>query len=889
MSEAIQEKTLGAPASSPLSAGQDSTSNPAITKWHVVFAAALIIALNLLCFYRSISGYFLADDMLHIAWLSRVFDGHPELILKNFYSNWMDSAGTRFYRPFISVTLALDYALWGANAIGYHATNLLCQIASSIFLFLSSFQLLSAQSRQNARRAFWCALTAGCLFAVFPLHAEVVSWVIGRVDGVATAFYLAAFYFFLRATKPKVAQQPNSPGQYLNVPFVASLLCFAVALLSKEIAATLPIAVCAAMFALTKTRDEETWTAALRKSALVSFPFFAMLALYLAVRTLALGTAFGGYEGSIGEGLSQSLFKRWFEEGSFLRMLMPFNAELFSPADKLRNWLKIAYLSASIALVARVASSMLDVRANTGLPADAQAKLQEKRDKHWRLVIALALFGFLWLVASVLPAYQVFKLTETLQGSRFIYLATAPLCFLMALLVWPPVLGKRIFELVSAALSVVLVLLFANICIRDNIAWVHAGKQMKLLRQEVVDKVSALPGDEKLILLNLPQSCHGAHIIYNADTFGVALRPPLSPTDVSQRVITFEPMNFGDSDLILKSRFLSAAFGGPEVGASQVGRSDGHPAVYWWDSGSYSLKRLNLINSTALTAGTATGSIAGEASAGERHTAGIGFDKYSTELNGNNLAVSPACDISTLDVDTIEVRAQVTAGNGINLSWNTADNPSFTPERTLTRSVTNHNSIESYTFHVGERKRWLSCERIAQLAIGLGMPRGALHIESVRLIGHDNRTPLLSPSPAIVAERTMVADITGVSRPGQAIGPFNWDASNVPGARYATYEITRPNSWFEHYSETYRDTDFSKATLVKGRLPSLKGEGGAVSTSVLPGAGYYQIRIIATDKVNRPVGFASDPLNLQFSSADIVHQSQPPSERYLNLQTGGPH
>src|SRR5688572_29497359 len=85
--------------------------------WSFIVA---LIAINLLCLYRSLSGYFLADDFIHIAYLTNVCNGHLEALLANFTGNWMQTQGTQFYRPFISLTLALDYLIGGGQPLIFH-------------------------------------------------------------------------------------------------------------------------------------------------------------------------------------------------------------------------------------------------------------------------------------------------------------------------------------------------------------------------------------------------------------------------------------------------------------------------------------------------------------------------------------------------------------------------------------------------------------------------------------------------------------------------------------------------------------------------------------------------------------------------------------------------
>src|SRR5580692_1803299 len=68
--------------------------------------------INCIVYFPSIGGYFLADDFVHINYVYEAFHGRPDLLLANFFSNSIQAAGTKFYRPFLTLSVALDYLIW---------------------------------------------------------------------------------------------------------------------------------------------------------------------------------------------------------------------------------------------------------------------------------------------------------------------------------------------------------------------------------------------------------------------------------------------------------------------------------------------------------------------------------------------------------------------------------------------------------------------------------------------------------------------------------------------------------------------------------------------------------------------------------------------------------
>ncbi|HEY9712946.1 MAG TPA: hypothetical protein V6C72_05730, partial [Chroococcales cyanobacterium] len=483
--------------------------------------------------------YFLADDFVHVPYLYQVFHGHPNLLVENFYSNWMQAQGTQFYRPLISITLAIDYLFWGVNAVGYHITNFCYQCAATIFLFLSVRELFESRPELSdaialkPAHARWVAFVAGAIFAAFPLHAEVVSWIIARVDSVACAFLTASFWLYLRAG--------GASKRALSA--VCSYGAFTLALLSKEMSITLPPTL--VLLELLRAEDG-SWLSRVARAFKYTWVYWLILLVYLVVRTLSLGTIAGGYAGSIGHGLSDSLVKRWFQDGSMGRVFFPLNSYLPASASRLRRALRLLYQLIAAAFVFRMI---------------LLSKVKGLRPRAYWLAL---LFAIGWFVLCLLPTYQVWNLTESLQGSRFIYLGTAPLALFLALLLAPVAPPERdgsreastarLFNCAMAVLAASLVVTFAQIALADNMQWGRASAGLRGFKKAVESEFDRLPKDCTMAVLNIPQRYEGAHMLYNAATMSVLFSAPLSAKNYASRIATFEPIEFGDADLISAAR-----------------------------------------------------------------------------------------------------------------------------------------------------------------------------------------------------------------------------------------------------------------------------------------------------------------------------------------------
>ena len=129
------------------------------------------------------------------------------------------------YRPVEVISHQLDTKIFGSKSYyGRHVVNLLIHIFNGILIYFLCFYITRKKP---------IGLIAGILFAVYIFHANSISpvtWIAGRVDPLVTFFYLLTFILFIKFL---------SNNSYLVYFF--SLFVFLLALLSKEMAVTLPL------------------------------------------------------------------------------------------------------------------------------------------------------------------------------------------------------------------------------------------------------------------------------------------------------------------------------------------------------------------------------------------------------------------------------------------------------------------------------------------------------------------------------------------------------------------------------------------------------------------------------------------------------------------------
>jgi len=127
------------------------------------------------------------------------------------------------YRPLMPFSFAIDYHLWKLNPGPYHVVNTLFHAFNAILFFFIARCILKKALP---------AIFAAAIFAVHPIQTEAVTWISGRADVLFLFFYFLGWLAHIG-----YRQRPDRPKKL----YIAALLCFILAVLSKEMAITLPL------------------------------------------------------------------------------------------------------------------------------------------------------------------------------------------------------------------------------------------------------------------------------------------------------------------------------------------------------------------------------------------------------------------------------------------------------------------------------------------------------------------------------------------------------------------------------------------------------------------------------------------------------------------------
>ncbi len=245
----------------------------------VLLLSVLLVVICFSTYYNSLSGDFVWDDRALILKDKMIKDlgNIPQAFNRDFF-DFTDEEPFKYgyFRPVITISYMIDYAIWGENSYGFHLTNLLLHTICSIFVFWIFLALT------HVRRL---ALLGGVLFAVHPIHTESVSWISGRTDIFCCFFLLAALgcYMAYRTDRDSIGFLKAIPPDLL---YGWSLFFYSLSLLSKEMGVVLiPTIVVMEWFHI--FQDEEktfNWKNIIRKT----LPYLVLTIGYLILHTIVV-------------------------------------------------------------------------------------------------------------------------------------------------------------------------------------------------------------------------------------------------------------------------------------------------------------------------------------------------------------------------------------------------------------------------------------------------------------------------------------------------------------------------------------------------------------------------------------------------------------------------
>lgn len=789
---------------------------------------------------------FLGDDFLHLEYVSTAFRGNWMPFLNNFTGNWANSDVMKSYRPLTSLSLFLDYAIWGLNPVGFHLTNILLTIGCAVFTSLVALELTGQRgNRLGATAAVW----SGLLFCVYPLHAESVAWVIGRVDLLCTLFYLASLFCYLRFRLLREAPYRT-----------ASYLCFLAALCSKEVAVTLPVVILLAELLICKNYErtrtgeaEGAGTAAKRQRSdhIINVAgFFMVLFMFAFIRLILIGTLVGGYGDSVNltAGLANLANK-----DSLLKVIYPATEE-FSIAPWINPVLLTAYAAIASSFLVRLLQKSVYARAY--------------------------IFVLLWLLVSILPAYQIWHIYPNLSGSRLFYLSSAPMTILLALLAVPALdtMKKKHVKAALATGVVSLSVVFLSWCYllsQDLQAWVSAGQQLQRLRTQAIDLINAAPLGAIVLLADLPTDYKGAMMVGREQYLQIQLRPPFTREDLTPRMITTEPAGLGSHEFLWPGH-LNDALNSPNVRPYKwyareakfipFGNTTGS-GEYTFKADESSAQHLKFEPPSVLLPSEDKWRVQAENVACATPLKNMiriypGKEKVTVTL--------PRTEIDPRKATVLSVRMDISGKDGCQgcnseklRFFFDAETNDGTVKRSHAQLVTN---TPGYLIGwLGRYREWTLSKRIVDIGFTLEPGEYYADLREVRVMPSKQGVPQLK-----VVQPQMLSGLQPLIDP-PANTALSYDISKVPNAQSAIVVFTKPGTTFDATSEA----DILKLRPASGEAEwlaevTLAGTTGIITLppALLASQGLHQARLISVSKENLPQGMYSEPITIIITSKE---------------------
>lgn len=209
----------------------------------------LILLLGALAYANSFTAPFIFDDLTSIVRNPVVQD------LANFGPGGSGyESMPRRWVGFLS--FALNHHFGGLEVGGYHLVNLIIHLGNALLLYalvLLTFRTPQLAGGRLGDQAANIALLAALLFVAHPVQTGAVTYIVQRLSSLATLFYLAALVLYLMARLAGEKRRAAAPGPGIKpnwrqlrpeiIPLTWAMLAAILAMQTKEIAFTLPLAV----------------------------------------------------------------------------------------------------------------------------------------------------------------------------------------------------------------------------------------------------------------------------------------------------------------------------------------------------------------------------------------------------------------------------------------------------------------------------------------------------------------------------------------------------------------------------------------------------------------------------------------------------------------------
>ena len=345
--------------------------------------------------------------------------------------------------PLTDVSHQLCWELFGAKAGGHHFVNILLHAATTAILFLALLRLAGL---------FWPAVFAAALFAVHPLRAESVAWVVERKDVLSGLFFALTLWAWAGHAKKRGRLDDSSlvaSLRRLTPEYFLALIFFTLGLLSKSMLVTLPgVLLLLDWWPLQRTAGTFNWRSRLRVALGLVVEKIPFIALSAASGIITLVTQKNAVV------IAQHFSPLW-RIGNAVLACGDYVTHTVWPVG-----LAVSYPDSATALTPmRLATALLIL-----LFISMVAWLG--RRKHPWLAV-----GWLWFLGMLLPVIDIMQAGHNARADRYTYLPQIGLCLLVAWTAWRAGVGSRIRQVLIFSTGLALVAVLSVTTFRQTSYW----------------------------------------------------------------------------------------------------------------------------------------------------------------------------------------------------------------------------------------------------------------------------------------------------------------------------------------------------------------------------------------------------------------------------------
>jgi protein O-mannosyl-transferase len=202
------------------------------------------------------------------------------------------------WHPLTWISHAIDYAVWGANPLGHHLTNVILHAVNAFLVVMLIMRMQgiatgttpSGQERSvlDEHGMLITAGVTGLLFGLHPVHVESVAWIAERKDLLCALFFLLSIAGYVKYVTV-IGNEPIDQGvrtRYVKKEYLLSIGFFILALMSKPMAVSLPVVLMILdWYPFRRLRSVKTaWILLLEKLPFITFSLISSVLTVLAQR-----------------------------------------------------------------------------------------------------------------------------------------------------------------------------------------------------------------------------------------------------------------------------------------------------------------------------------------------------------------------------------------------------------------------------------------------------------------------------------------------------------------------------------------------------------------------------------------------------------------------------